>query len=65
MARLHPPSMIAMHRLDVFASSGSRRYMIGRYMAESKDQAILAARAKIADQEPMLLAWVWSAVEVL
>ena len=54
-----------MKRFDVFASSGSRRYMIGRYMAESKDQAILAARAKIADQEPMLLAWVWSAVEVL
>jgi hypothetical protein len=57
--------MIAMHRFDVFASSGSRRYMIGRYAADTREAAILAARAKIADQEPMLLAWVWSAVEVL
>jgi len=65
MARLHPPRMIAMKRYDVFASSGTHRYMIGRYAAESKDAAILAAKAKIADQEPMLLAWVWSAVEVL
>ena len=56
---------MAVKRFDVFASSGSHRYMIGRYAADTREAAILAARAKIADQEPMLLAWVWSAVEVL
>ena len=55
---------MAVKRFDVFASSGSHRYMIGRYAAESKDAAILAAKAKIADQEPELLAWDFSAVEV-
>jgi hypothetical protein len=54
----------AMKRFDVYASSGATRYMIGRYAANDRQQAIDAARAKIAEVEPGLLAWSFSAVEV-